>query len=108
MTTRMVDTMLSDERYNRFMQVIDSLKLRDDELIVYLTFCLKQKIRDNVKTAMGNVEYTNTAIKINNLAKDQLTDTIRVIDSKRNVLKSTAKQYNRNRRRYISNEVFPN
>ncbi len=99
---------LSDIRYNQFMHTINNLNFTDDELIVYLATCLRQKVRDNVKNAALNVEYTDTAIKINKIAKDQLNDCLRVIDSKRNVLRSTAKQYKNNRRRLIGNEVFVN
>lgn len=67
--------------------------ISNSELIVYLAYILRARIKANVKYTLSNLGYAGFALQINKKAKQALNDCIKEIDKKKNTLRSLEKDF---------------
>lgn len=73
-------------------------RISNDEIIVYLGYILKERIKANADFATKHPKFSYQALQTNKLCKQVLNDIINTIDKKRNVLRSLEKEVRKNYR----------
>ena len=88
--------MQSSETIEMFSNAIEGLaqyhKISNDEVIVYLGYILRERVKANTEFAVKHPRFSFQALQTNKLAKTVLNDCINEIDKKRNVLRSLEKE----------------
>jgi hypothetical protein len=88
-----------DEKLNGLVQLIEKYRKENNmtphAIIECLVIIIKHVIEKNIKIAIATPGYSGEVLYANKRIKEEMNKLIYKIDSKKNVLKSLAKEYGR-------------